>query len=144
VCINGLNQPCVQQQQCDVDPENTPAGKNATMLCDTVTTHTCLLLGNQSCSPLFEPSICASGTCRSNACTCNNSAQCNPNTYPKGCNATTNVCSSCIVDGDCSGTTPKCNTTYGVCVQACTSPAQCTISPYVACNTTDGLCTQIP
>ena len=51
---------------------------------------------------------------------------CNSTGCPTGqfCNSSTGACVGCLVDGNCSGTTPHCNTTNNTCVQ-CTASSQC-------------------
>ena len=47
------------------------------------------------------------------------------------------ICSKCTANSDCTNAVPNtiCNNNTGMCVQSCTSDAECTISPNFVSNT---------
>ena len=150
VCTMGPNAPCVDDQQCDTDPLDTPAGKNAIQKCDPAVKE-CRLLGGVTCNPsapivqgkCLNGDVCVVINPVQGYCSCNASDECNQFGPTPACDTLFHKCSQCFADSDCK-TAPhtKCNTLFGIdtCVLPCTTNADCTEPPYTTCNTVGGFC----
>ena len=104
---------------------------------------------NGTCSKAAGTLVCASGVCDTKdnecgyqngdgPCTAADGATVCRSTFCSSTGSTPGTCVGCMMDSQCSGATPVCNTTSGSCV-GCTSSSQCSGATPV-CETSSSSC----
>ena len=140
-CLAGACVACYSDQHC------TTAGFPR---CD-LALHRCVQCGvatdcaaNQTCKSERCMTLCAGG-CPASMPRCDDSVcgQCDTDdgvlcTSPTAAHCSQHLCVGCLADGDCGGTTPRCDVVTASCVQ-CRSDADCSSgAPY--CDVGSGMC----
>ncbi len=146
-CVLGPNVACLESQQCESDPLDSPPGFMGTQTCDPIDKKCHAFSGNLcNVNDAITTAACLAGdTCVPivgspplGICSCAKSSDCVPNKPVCDLNAgpNQNTCVGCLADSDCK-TAPrtKCNTTALTCVPPCTTNADCAaFSPYLTCG----------
>jgi Cys-rich repeat protein len=107
------------------------------------------ICSNNACGPCTQGAECSLKSTSTPACAGGRCVQCSVDgdcmgTSPR-CNTTSHLCQSCTKNADCSGNTPLCDTTKGMCRACATSPECTTAMLLPLCSTsgtTAGACVQ--